>query len=144
MARAIDVADYILQTLGELTAMKLQKLCYYGQAWSLVWDEKPLFPSTIQAWANGPVSPELYSRHRGEFKIGPGFFGGDPNALTESEKATLDAVIEHYGHLSAVQLSEMTHRERPWLEARGSTPPGERSDAEITQSAMAEYYGSLV
>lgn len=28
---------------------------YYAQAWSLVWDEKPLFPERIEAWVNGPV-----------------------------------------------------------------------------------------
>lgn len=144
MARIVDVADYILQNMGEMTTMKLQKLCFYAQSWSLVWDENPLFHTVIQAWANGPVSPELYRLHAGQFKIGSGFFKGNPSSLTSAEKETIDAVIGHYGKMSAVQLSEMTHRERPWLEARGNTPPGEKSNNEITQSAMAEYYGSLV
>ncbi|MBC8146611.1 MAG: hypothetical protein H8E98_01335 [Bacteroidetes bacterium] len=34
-----DVADYILKQVGYITTMKLQKLVYYCQAWSLVWDE---------------------------------------------------------------------------------------------------------
>ena len=37
MASAHDVAAYILKKLGPMTAMKLQKLVYYCQAWSLVW-----------------------------------------------------------------------------------------------------------
>jgi len=53
----IDVSRYILERMGEMTAMKLQKLCYYAQAWSLVWDERPLFDERIEAWANGPVCP---------------------------------------------------------------------------------------
>jgi len=39
----IHVAAFILQQTGTLTTMKLQKLIYYGQAWSLVWDGEPLF-----------------------------------------------------------------------------------------------------
>src|SRR6267142_182405 len=34
---AHDVAAFILKQRGEMTAMKLQKLVYYCQAWSLVW-----------------------------------------------------------------------------------------------------------
>lgn len=58
MATALDIAKYILDRRGPMTAMKLQKLVYYARAWSLVWDEKPLFRSRIEAWANGPVSPQ--------------------------------------------------------------------------------------
>lgn len=32
MASVLDVAAYILAQQGEMTAMKLQKLCYYSQA----------------------------------------------------------------------------------------------------------------
>ena len=52
--RVFDVAAYILEQKGSMTTMKLQKLVYYSQAWSLVWDEKPLFEEAIEAWANGP------------------------------------------------------------------------------------------
>ena len=33
-----DVAEYILSESDTITAMKLERLCYYAQAWSLVWD----------------------------------------------------------------------------------------------------------
>ncbi|HSX11345.1 MAG TPA: type II toxin-antitoxin system antitoxin SocA domain-containing protein, partial [Chlamydiales bacterium] len=62
----LDVAAYILEKQPKnepITAWKLQKLVYYCQAWSLVWDEKPLFKEKILAWANGPVVKELYLRH---------------------------------------------------------------------------------
>ena len=49
MANVFDVAACILKQKGPMTAMKLQKLLYYSQAWSLVWDEKPLFPERIEA-----------------------------------------------------------------------------------------------
>ena len=43
MATVFDVARYILEKYGPLSAMKLQKMVYYSQAWSLVWDDAPLF-----------------------------------------------------------------------------------------------------
>ncbi|MCG7276629.1 Panacea domain-containing protein [Corynebacterium singulare] len=50
MARVNDVARYILENVDSgVSTMKLQKLVYYAQAWSLVWDEKPLFNSRIEA-----------------------------------------------------------------------------------------------
>lgn len=53
-----NVARYILERQeGRVSTMKLQKLVYYAQAWNLVWDEKPLFNSRIEAWANGPITP---------------------------------------------------------------------------------------
>ena len=54
-----DVAAYILDKLGPISTIKLQKLVYYCQAWSLVWDEEPLFSERIEAWVNGPVVREL-------------------------------------------------------------------------------------
>ena len=60
MAKVKDVAQYILEKQGDMTTIKLQKLVYYCQAWALVWTEAPLFEEKIEAWANGPVTPELF------------------------------------------------------------------------------------
>jgi len=60
MAHVEDVAIYIMEQCGPMTAMKLQKLVYYSQAWHLVWDEEPLFSDPIEAWANGPIVRSLY------------------------------------------------------------------------------------
>lgn len=65
MASVLDVAAYILERRGSMTAMKLQKLVYYSKAWHLVWDEESLFNEPIQAWANGPVVYDLYLEHKG-------------------------------------------------------------------------------
>lgn len=142
MANVYDVAAYILKKIGPMTAMKLQKLVYYSQAWSLVWDEKPLFPERIEAWANGPVVPALYECHRGEFQINS-LPSGNPNNFTSTECETIDEVLKFYGNKSSQWLSDLTHREDPWLEARKGLAPGERGNEEITHAAMAEYYGSL-
>ena len=126
-----------------MTAMKLQKLLFYAQAWSLVWDEKPLFAARIEAWANGPVIPRVYLHHKGCFKVKPGQFPGNARALVGRERETIDAVLKHYGHRTSQWLSDLSHVERPWRDARRELQPGERGNAEISLASMAEYYGSL-
>jgi len=144
MTSVHDVAAYILKQRGPMTAMKLQKLVYYAQAWSLVWDSRPLFREPIQAWANGPVAPDLYREHKGLFTLeASNLQKGSPSRLSAAAKATIDGVLRFYGPKSAHWLSELTHREPPWRDARKGLLPGVRSDRPITHAAMAEYYGSL-
>lgn len=143
MTSIFDVAAYVLDKLGVMTTMKLEKLCYYSQAWSLVWDERRLFPERFEAWANGPVCPDLYLAHKGMFKITRGDIHGDPSNIDEDGTSTIDAVLNAYGKMGAYQLSELTHSERPWRDARGDLPQGAICNTEITEAAMAEYYGSL-
>lgn len=142
MTTAHDVAAYILDKSAPMTAMKLQKLVYYSQAWHLVWDEVPLFRERIEAWANGPVVRDLYNRHRGEFGVSA-WPSGDAGILSKSERGTVDAVLDFYGKMSAHQLSELTHSERPWLHAREGLLPGTRGNAQITDADMAEFYDGL-
>ncbi len=138
-----DVAAYILECMGQMTAMKLQKLVYYSQAWALVWDEKPLFEARIEAWANGPVAPTLYARHAGTLEVAPTARRGDQKNLTRTQMDTVDAVLEFYGDKSSHWLSAMTHKERPWLEARKGLKPGEHGRKIISLASMAEFYGAL-
>lgn len=142
MTQATDVAQYILEKAGPMTTMKLQKLCYYSQGWSLAWDEVPMFPNTIEAWANGPVIRDLYRAHRGQFRVAK-LDVGDASNLTQEQKDTVDAVLEGYGHLSGQQLSDMTHRESPWIDARGDAPDGAMSTVEIELEKMQDFFGAL-
>lgn len=144
MANVHDVAAYILEKKGTLPAMKLQKLVYYSQAWSLVWDDEPLFSDRIEAWANGPVVPELYNAHRGQFKVAlVDIDSGKSSNLDDTQRETIDKVLGFYGDKSSQWLSDLTHKEEPWIEAREGLAVGQRGNEEITQGAMALYYGSL-
>ena len=139
-----DVAQYILDILGKLSTWKLQKLCYYSQAWSLVWDDEPLFEQPIEAWANGPVAPWLYNIHRGRFYVSS-IEGADAAKLNGNQRETIDAVLATYGDKSPQWLSELTHIEAPWLNARhrAGLAIGERGHSEILLDDMSEYYGGL-
>ena len=139
VASVLDVAAYILEKRGPMTAMKLQKLCYYSKAWHLVWEERPLFSNRIEAWANGPVIPDLYRQHRGHFRV-EAIPEGSPAWLDENECESIDIVLEAYGPRSAHDLSELSHREDPWRDARKGTPEGARSQSEITDEALMEYF----
>lgn len=139
-----DVAKYILEKQGSMSAMKLQKLVYYSQAWSLVWDDQPLFDNRIEAWANGPVVRELYDVHRGKFQVSTNDFTSYSNQeLNPEQKRTVNAVLEAYGSKSAQWLSDQTHSESPWQDSRSDLSDTERGSREITLESMAEYYGSL-
>jgi uncharacterized phage-associated protein len=144
MANVFAAATYILEKQGSMSAMKLQKLCYYAQAWSLVWDENELFPEDFQAWANGPVCPELYQQTKGKYKIEVNDEAGRANgALTDNQKETIDKVLEFYDPHDAQWLSRLTHMEDPWLKARQGVQVGAICNNIILKADMAEYYGGL-
>lgn len=144
MANVRDVARYILEREGtSMSAMKLQKLCYYSAGWHLVWDEENLVSDRIEAWANGPVFPSLYAVHRRQFMVSTQDVPGDSAELTQSEKDSVDGVLSHYGTKSAVELSDLTHSEPPWQIAREGVPDGARSTNEISLESVAAYLASM-
>ncbi len=142
--RAVDVAAHILRVQGKMSAMKLQKLVYYSQAWSLVWDEKPLFEDEIEAWAYGPVIGNLYEEHRGQFMVTE-IAAGNPELLGEIERETVEAVLDFYGEESSIWLRDLSHMEDPWKDARNEAglAKGQRGKAIISEASMAEYYSSI-
>ena len=145
MATIFEVAKYIVEKLGTMTTMKMQKLTYYCQAWSLAWDGKPLFNEDFQAWANGPVNYELFTMHKGNFSINNSSFASVENgSFTKSEKDTLDSVLKFYGDKEPLWLSELTHKEAPWKNARNGCAAGMPCSNIISKESMQEYYSGLV
>lgn len=142
-ASAHDVASYILEKRGTMTAIKLQKLVYYCQAWHLAWEEVPLFSERIEAWANGPVIPTLYRVHRQRFEVSK-WTEGDSGHLTTNQRESIDAVLKTYADFAPWQLTELTHREPPWTEARKGLAPGERGTNTISHETMRDYYAGLI
>lgn len=144
MANVLDVAKFILESCGQITAMKLQKLVYYSQAWNLVWEEEPLFEENIEAWANGAVVPVLYGHHRGMFKVDEyNINAGDSTNLTEPQKINISKVLDFYGGYSAQELSDINHQESPWMDARGDLPAMANCSTQITTAAIFEYHSGI-
>ena len=143
MANIFDVAKYILEQMGSMSTMKLQKLCYYCQAWSLVWDDCPLFEQEFEAWANGPVCKELFFKTQGRFSVSADDEDGNSDNLDDNQRDTINSVLNYYGGYDAQWSSQLTHMEEPWKQARIGVPIGWGSENIITKESMAMYYGGL-
>ncbi len=83
--------------------------------------------------------PALYDRHRGQFCVS--IVSGNPSNLSGVQRDTVDAVLNTYGDKTAQWLSELTHREAPWRNARhrAGLGPGERGNSEILLDDMADF-----
>ena len=120
---AITVANYLLEKAREqkrsLTPLHLLKLVYICHGWSLAILGRDLVAEEVYAWQYGPVIPELYHRIKS--------YGANPVAridrdlddspveLDSIEKTLIEKVFESYKHLSAIQLSGLTHKVgTPW------------------------------
>ncbi|MEY8562770.1 Panacea domain-containing protein [Eggerthellaceae bacterium 3-80] len=146
MANVITVATYALHKLGCTSTMKLQKVVFYSQAYHLVEHQEPLFEEEIQAWINGPVVSELFQTHKGQFVIDDSYLDERcPEAeqeLTDEERASIDHVVNILNNFTGVQLSELTHNEDPWQQARGNCAPNIHSKAPISRDSIYGYYSS--
>lgn len=101
-----------------MTNLKLQKLLYYEQAYHLARFGTPLFEEEIEAWKYGPVVPSVYNHYSTHHK--QGIMPDLDLGLDIEDDVELDLffkVYEAYGLYSAYGLMELTHRERPWLDA---------------------------
>jgi len=147
MYTALQVADWFRNAVDRgagdsITHLKLQKLVYYAQAWSLALLHRPLFAEEVQAWAHGPVAPSVWHHfkdHRWD-ALPPAAQVADFDPETE---ALLRDVMDTYGEHSGTALEELTHREEPWLRARNGLPPEARSASVIHQEHMRQFYGDL-
>lgn len=141
MNSIFDVADWFL-CKEKMTHKKLQKLCYYAQAWSYAIQPEPLTNAVFEAWVHGPVCRELYDKYRG--------YGFDylpsPDHTPTLDPATEDflgSVWETYGDKTANALEALSHSEPPWQKARFGLPPDEPSDVRIEPDDMRKYYRSI-
>ena len=126
-----------------MSTWKLQKLCYYAQAWSLAWTEKSLFDEDFEAWANGPVCRELFYAHKGKFVVEESdLICGSIDNLSEDAIDTINVILRDYGNMAPFELRELSHSEEPWIIARNGLPEGAKCSTVIEKSNMG--YLSLV
>jgi uncharacterized phage-associated protein len=146
---AIKVANEFLRLGNEdspprgLTPLQLLKLVYMAHGWSLIHLQQPLLNEQAQAWQYGPVVPSLYHAIK-QFGAGtisypiPG--DTDPQQLSADAVGLIAAVYKAYGHLSGVQLSNMTHQpDTPWSKAW--THAGK--NAVISNNEIQQHYRKL-
>lgn len=152
------VANYLLELAQmrklELSPMKLQKLIYFAHGWHLALSNgSPLIAEPIEAWQYGPVVESIYH----EFKN----FGDTPiqrfaeeldmrefkkitPILSDADKRNLsvflNSILDIYGPLSAIQLSNMTHEsDTPWAETWAQMG-GMRTNQDIDDDKIKSYF----
>lgn len=140
--KILDVARYLIYLsynvrIESLTPLKMQKLLYFCQGWSYVWDEKPLFNQKFEAWQYGPVNPDVYDYFKA-YRAGeiPEHEGSVPHNLTEDEQETIEVVWKKYCEKSAFGLVEMTHEAGPWKDAY-------ENDVDISNREIRKFFQSM-
>lgn len=139
MHTADDVASVIIARNGSwLTAMTLQKLLYYVQAWHLAITDEPLFVESFKAWKQGPVVPQVW--HARKDQASRRAADQEPVEVGSETLDLIDLVLATYGSMSGDELSVLTHAEKPWLEARGDLAPEESCSNVVEPESIATFY----
>ncbi|NIE75525.1 DUF4065 domain-containing protein [Pantoea sp. Ap-967] len=124
--------------------MKLQKLCYYAQGYLLAQGHE-LFSEDFQAWQHGPVIPALYAEYKeyGWRSISREIAEAS-GSISDSIANELKDIVSAYGRYDGAALSTMTHRESPWIDARGGIPEDEGSREVISKKSLRAYFTKVL
>lgn len=151
IAEITDVADWFLLKQS-MSNKKIQKLCYYAQAWCLAKLGYSIAKNAeFEAWVHGPVSMVLYKRFKGfgwkKLKIVDEDIDMVKARLSkvfnDEQKDILDSVWETYGEYGADELEALTHQEKPWLEQREGLSKYDNCNNVISEETMKIYYRSI-
>lgn len=146
------IADYVILRLNSdekvnLINLKLQKLLYYLQAWSLGINQEPFLKCSFEAWVHGPVSRELYNRFKSSHSLYSFITVSDvvnenpETSIAQDDIEFINYILDNYAGYSGAELESMTHKEKPWLEAREGCTPMQSCDKTISEETMRVYYG---
>jgi len=154
MKKVSAVANEFLGKSKEISVLKLVKLCYIAQGFSLAVLDRPIFnDDRIEAWRYGPVVPSIYHEFK-HFKKGSitekskflalnsnfDFIEETPELTDENDKKIVEIVWNMYGKFSPGELVDLTHKNgTPWdLTYRPN------SNNVIPNELIKEYYKILV
>lgn len=141
MLSSKQVAEYFIcltdPDIGEIISnLKLQKLVYYAQGFSLALHGESLFEEDILAWEHGPVVESLYREYK-EYKAQaipqPDEF--DISVFSDKQSELIKEIYQVFGQFSAWKLRNMTHSEKPWIE----TPRNQIIQHSLMQSFFKDY-----
>jgi uncharacterized phage-associated protein len=138
---ARDVAAYIVQQIGALTSMKLNRLIYLCQAASVAEEGRPLFEDAIHATAAGPVPTTIFKEHAHKKTIDR-VPDGRIDKLSPRAQSRIDEALKLCGKLNEQSLNEITCT-GPWTKAR-SRVVNEKGDPQIEHTELAGVWKSFV
>ena len=138
-------ALYIIHKGFDVTNLSLQKLLYYVKAFSYIFGGKDIIEDECEAWAYGPVFPDIYDKYKG---LGSSVIEDYDKSidydslLSSEERGVLDYVVDCFGIFNGKVLMKMTHKERPWIEARSGIPEYAPSNNVIREEVILDYFGN--
>lgn len=112
--------------------LKLQKLLYYSQAWSMVILNKTLFDEDFQAWKSGPVLKSIWDKRDEKINI--------EIKIPKKVLKLLQEIIEIYGDKSSFYLEILVQNEYPWIKARNNIDFEKFCNNIITKDSMFKFY----
>ena len=147
-SKILMVISYIFECLGEVTPLALQKILYFIQGLFFSKYGTPLFNNDCEAWVHGPVYAEIYdmfSNFRYDPIDDPRFelLKGKSVNLDEKEREVVDLVVNTFGIYGGKTLERITHKEKPWKDAREGYSENEPSNEEISKESIKEYFVSV-
>lgn len=146
-----DVAACICDILDKpagVGLLKLEKLCYYAQAWYYAIHEESLIEEAFVYSENGPHARSIWN---GSLTDGSSALetveteekgqritfrdGGNRTAYRETISSTdyghIGRVCEWLGDYSGRKLSDLSHTEKPWCEARNVASVAKSADVGV-------------
>ncbi len=139
-----DVSKIVIKKSAEpISNLKLQKLLYYVQGWSLAIYDRLAFHEEIQAWVHGPVVPAAFYEYK-HYRWNPiEVPTEDVSGVSESEISHIVDVLAVYGKFTATQLERISHEESPWKDARVGLADDAISQVVITPESMKAFFCQL-
>ncbi|EOY7157832.1 TPA: DUF4065 domain-containing protein [Clostridioides difficile] len=117
---AMDVAEYILwycenELKRPISNLQLQKILYYVQGEYLATHDEPLFDNKIEAWAYGPVVPDVYySFNKFRSREIKGVIPERRLLFEDDELELIQGVVCERSSIDVWDLVSQTHETSPW------------------------------
>lgn len=137
MDKIINVAQYVFEEYKRVTGevieeMKLHKLLYFAQRESLAITNEPLFEGEFEGWKYGSVCKEIRN------SITPDGIIDAFEDISDECKYIINNVIQEYGALASWKLSELSHKELSWRNARIGLNKGENGSQKLKLEDIRE------
>lgn len=140
------IAMYIIHTADDVTDLYLQKILYFVKAFSMILLGRDIVEEQCEAWAYGPVFPGIYDKYKlfGREQIPDYNRNFDYSKVLKDEEIKLiDYVIASLGIYNGGTLMRITHREKPWVDARMGIPEFAFSNNLIEDDIIRAYYEGI-
>ncbi len=146
-SKIYNIGLYLIESLGDITNLSLQKILYFLNGFSPLLLGHNLFSDTAQAWPHGPVYAKMYDAFsyyvRDNINISEVLKDREFD-LTNEEKEYIDEVSKYFSCYGGSKLRNMSHQTEPWINARLGLEENEPSNRIIDEKDITGYFKEMV